>query len=392
MMRGVSVIGIGSTNFGILGEMTIEEMAVKACDYAIDDAGVEKKDIEAFFLGNYISGMLLGQETLAPMVAYSLGLNDNISATKVEGACCSSSIGMRLGYQLVASGVHDVVLVAGAEKMTSEPTPRVTRALAAAMDPVSEGGTGFTYPGFFGLVANRYMYEYGATVEQMGMVSVKNHKNSVSNPRARFRNPVTLDEVMNSKLVADPLKLYDCCPMSDGAAALVLCASEQAKEYTNKPVEIIGSGMGRGFRTTHETINDCGTVLSLPATVAAAKQAFGMAKLTPGDIDVIELHDCFTIAEIVDSEDLGIFERGTAARAVEDGLTQMGGKIPVNPSGGLISKGHPVGATGCGQAFEIVKQLRGEHENQVEKAEIGLTHNAGGTGAVCTVHIFKRGF
>jgi acetyl-CoA C-acetyltransferase len=325
------------------------------------------------------------------MVAYSLGLDENISATKVEGACCSSSIGLRLGYQLIAFGVHDILLVAGVEKMTSESTPKVTRALAAAMDPVSESYTGYTYPGFFALVANRYMYEYGGTVEQFGMVSVKNHNNSVPNPRARFRHEVSLEDVLNSRLVADPLKLYDCCPMSDGAAALVLCASEKAKDYTTMPVEIIGSGQARGYRTTHETINDKKTVLSLPATVAAAKQAFGMAELSPSDIDVVELHDCFTIAEIVDSEDLGFFERGKGAGAVEEGLTQVDGKIPINPSGGLISKGHPVGATGCGQAYEIVKQLRGEHENQVKDAEIGLTHNAGGTGAVCTVHIFKRG-
>lgn len=391
-MRRVSVIGIGSTNFGLLGEMTLEEMIVRACNEAINDARVEKKDIEAFFLGNYISGMLLGQETLAPMVAYSLGLKENIAAIKVEGACCSSSIGFRLGYLLIASGVHDIVLVAGAEKMTSEATPRVTKALAAAMDPVTERGAGLTYPGFFGLVANRYMHEYKATIEQIAMVSVKNHNNSVSNPRARFRNTVTLDEVLNSRLVADPLKLYDCCPISDGAAALVLCSSDRARDYTNKPIEILGSGIGRGFRTTHETINDLGTILSLPATLAAARQAFEMAKLKPTDIDVIELHDCFTIAEIVDSEDLGFFEKGKGARAVEEGLTQVDGKVPINPSGGLISKGHPVGATGCGQVFEIAKQLRGEHENQVRNAGIGLTHNSGGTGAICTVHIFKRGF
>lgn len=391
-MRGVSVIGIGSTNFGLLGEMTLEEMAVRACNEAIRDSGVEKQDIEAFFLGNYISGMLLGQETLAPMVAYSLGLSENISATKVEGACCSSSIGLRLGYLMVASGVHDIILVAGAEKMTSESTPRVTRALAAAMDPVSEGHTGFTYPGFFALVANRHMHEYGTTIEQLGMVSVKNHNNSMKNPRARFRHQVSLEDVLKSRLVADPLKVYDCCPMSDGAAALVLCASERAKDYTKKPIEIVGSGQARGFRTTHETINDKGTILSLPATVASAKQAFDMAKLSPQDIDVVELHDCFTIAEIVDSEDLGFFKRGEGGRAVEQGLTDVDGPTPINPSGGLISKGHPVGATGCGQAYEIVRQLRGEHENQVRGAEIGLTHNAGGTGAVCTVHIFKRGF
>jgi acetyl-CoA C-acetyltransferase len=172
----------------------------------------------------------------------------------------------------------------------------------------------------------------------------------------------------------------------------VLCASERAKEYTNRPVEIIGSGIGRGFRTTHETINDRGTILSLPATVSAANEAFQMAGLKPNNINVVELHDCFTIAEIVDSEDLGFFERGEGAKAVAEGLTRVDGKLPVNPSGGLISKGHPVGATGCGQVYEVVKQLRGEHENQVKNVEIGLTHNAGGTGAVCTVHIFKRGF
>jgi acetyl-CoA C-acetyltransferase len=260
------------------------------------------------------------------------------------------------------------------------------------MDPVSEIHTGFTYPGYFALIANRYIHEYGATMEQFAMVSVKNHKNSVNNPRARFRHQVSLEDVVNSRLVADPLKLYDCCPISDGSAALVLCASERAKEYTKKPIEIIGSGIGRGYRTTHETINERGTILSLPATVAAAKQAFEMANLKPGDVDVVELHDCFTIAEIVDSEDLGFFERGEGAQAVEKGITEVDGKIPINPSGGLISKGHPVGATGCGQAFEIVKQLRGEHENQVKNAEIGLTHNAGGTGAICTAHIFRRGF
>ena len=390
-MRSVSVIGIGSTNFGLLEERTIENIAIQACDEAIKDAKVEKKNIEAFFLGNYVSGMLLGQETLAPMVAYSLGLNESIAAVKVEGACCSSSIALRQGYMLIASGMHDIVLVAGAEKMTSEPTSKVTKALASAMDPFSELNAGFTFPGFFGVVANRHMYEFGTTVEQMAMVSVKNHHHSVKNPRARFRNEITIEKALSSKKVAEPLTLYDCCPTSDGAAALVLCASELAKEYTDKPVEVIGAGIARGFRTTHETINDTGTILGLPATVSASKQAFEMSGLTPDDIDVVELHDCFTIAEIVDSEDIGFFEKGKGGPAVEEGLTNMDGKIPINPSGGLISKGHPVGATGCGQAFEIVKQLRGEHENQVKNAEFGLTHNAGGTGAVCTVHIFKRG-
>jgi len=391
-VRGVAVIGIGTTRFGVLKDLTLEEMAVQACNEAILDANIDKKRIQSFFLGNYVSGMLLGQETVAPMVAYSLGLNDNVAAIKVEGACCSSSLGLRLGYQLIASGAQDIVLVAGAEKMTSESTAKATRALASAMDPISEVGAGNTFPGFFSMVANRHMHEFGTTIEHLAMVSQKNHNNSVVNPRARFRNKVELDEILNSRLVADPLKLYDCCPMSDGAAALVLCRADQAKNFTDKSVEIIGSGIGRGFRTTHETINDTGSITTIPATITAAKEAYQMAGIKPEDIDVVELHDCFTIAEIVDSEDLGLIEKGRGGFAVAEGLTQVDGKIPINPSGGLISKGHPVGATGCGQVFEIVKQLRGEHENQVKNANIGLTHNLGGTGAVGTVHIFKRGF
>jgi acetyl-CoA C-acetyltransferase len=384
--RGVSIIGIGSTPFGVLENQSLKSMAIAACCEAIKDASIDRKQIQAFYLGNYISGMIVGQETIAPLIADSLGLSKEISATKVEGACCSAAIALRQGYLLIASGMYDIVLVAGVEKMTSASREKLTASLSASIDMETDGLSGITFPGFWALIARAHMHEYGTTIEQMGMVSVKNHNNSVLNPRARFRNKVTLEEVMNSKLVCDPLKIYDCCPIADGAAAAVLCAAEMAKDYTSKPVAIIGSAQTTGY----STLSAYRVMTSFPSTSMAAKQAFEMAGLKASDIDVVELHDCFSPAEIVDSEDLGLFAKGKGGWAVEEGITQVGGKLPINPSGGLLAKGHPTGATGLGQTFEIVKQLRGEHENQVQGAEIGLVHNAGGAASVCTVHILRR--
>lgn len=270
--------------------------------------------------------------------------------------------------------------------MTSASTEKVTQSLASSIDMETEGLTGLTFPGYWALIAQRHMYEFGSTAEQLGMISVKNHNNAVSNPRARFRDPVTLDKVMGSKMVTDPLKLYDCCPIADGAAAAILCASEMAHDYSKKIIDIIGTAQTTG----HSSLFEQARLVTLPATVSASRKAFEMAGLQPQDIDVVELHDCFTPAEMVDAEDLGLFEKGKGGQAVEEGLSQMDGRIPINPSGGLLSKGHPVGATGLGQVYEITRQLRGEHENQVKGAEIGLTHNAGGTGAVCCVNILKR--
>jgi acetyl-CoA C-acetyltransferase len=250
----------------------------------------------------------------------------------------------------------------------------------------TDGLSGITFPGFWALLARAHMHEYGTTIEQMGMVSVKNHNNSTLNPRARFQNKVSLEEVMSSKLVCDPLKVYDCCPLADGAAAAVLCAAEMASDYTSKPVDIVGSAQTTGY----STVSSQRALTCLDSTVKASRQAFTMAGLKPSDIDVVELHDCFSPAEIIDSEDLGFFEKGKGGWAVEEGITQVDGKLPINPSGGLLAKGHPTGATGLGQTYEIVKQLRQEHENQVRGAEIGLIHNAGGTSSVCTVHIMRR--
>jgi acetyl-CoA C-acetyltransferase len=287
---------------------------------------------------------------------------------------------------LVASGMADFVLVAGVEKMTHASTEKNTEGLAMAMDHDTEGKTGLTFPGFFALVAQRHMHEFGTTPDHMGHVAVKNHDNSANNPRARFRNPVSLEQTRASRLIADPLRLYDCCPVSDGAAAVVLCPTDRARRYTEKPVEIIGTAQATGYYALYRTPNP----VSLEATAIAANKAFEMARIKPGDVDVVELHDCFSIAEIVDSEDLGFFPKGRGGYAAADGETRVGGKIPINPSGGLLSKGHPVGATGVGQVYEVVRQLRGTHENQVKEAEIGLTHNLGATGQVVTVNIFRR--
>lgn len=384
-MRGVSIIGIGSTPFGKLTETSIRELAVRACRAALADASMPRELIQAFYLGNYAADVLVGQNTLAPLIANALGLR-SVPCTKVEGACASAGLALRHGYLLIATGVYDVVLVAGVEKMTSASTPEVTAALAAAADVETEVRAGLTFPGAFALVARRHMHDYGTTREQIAMVSVKNHHNSVRNDVAQFKKEVSVDEVVASRLIADPLRLYDCCPISDGAAAAVLCAADRALEFSSRPIDIIGSGHALGA-SAMSALDDLTT---FDATRRAADEAFRQAGIARADVDVVELHDCFTIAEIVDSEDLGFFAKGQGGRAVAEGWTMVDGHLPINPSGGLLSKGHPVGATGLGQVYEIVRQLRGEHPNQVPNAEIGLAHNLGGTGAVATVHILRR--
>lgn len=385
-MRGVSIIGIGSTSFGVLEGQSIKRMATTACDLAIRDAGIDRKEIEAFFLGNFVSGILMGEETIAPLIANSVGLRKDIANIKVEGACSSGAIAVRQAYLLIASGVYDMVLAGGVEKMTEASRDMTTMALASAMDHETEGKAGLTFPGFFALIARRHMYEYGTKMEHLSMVSVKSRKNGVANPRSRFREAVTLEKAMASRVITDPLRLYDCCPIADGAAAAVICASEIAHKFNDKAIDIIGSAQTTGYSTAYEEPN----ITALTATRSSAQKAYEMAKIKPSDVDLVELHDCFTIAEIVDSEDLGLFEKGRGGFAVEEGITQVDGKLPINPSGGLLAKGHPVGATGLGQMYEVVRQLRGEHENQVKGAEIGLTHNMGATGQVCTVHILRR--
>jgi acetyl-CoA C-acetyltransferase len=370
----------------VLEGRSLKALAIEASNQAIADAGVERKEIDAFYVGNFISGFLAGQETLAPQIADLLGLRKDLAATTVEGACCSGGIALRHGMLLIATGLAELVLVTGVEKMTHASTEKNTEGLAMAMDHESEGKTGLTFPGFFALVAHRHMHEFGTSGEHMALVSVKNRSNGVHNPRARFRDSISLERAQAARLIADPLRLFDCCPISDGASAVVLCAGDMARRFTDHPVEIIGSAQTTGYNSLYNTPR----ATTLDATVIAAQKAFAMAGVQPKDVDVVELHDCFTIAEIVDSEDLGFFPKGRGGFAVAEGATRVGGSMPINPSGGLLSKGHPVGATGVGQVYEVVRQLRGTHENQVQNAQIGLTHNLGATGQVCTVHVFRR--
>ena len=380
-MRPVSVAGTGTTAFGELGA-GVKELGITAVSRALRSCDVTTDDIDALYLGNFVAGALEGQEALAPLIADSVGLS-GIPAMKTEGACASSGIAFRRAYQAIRTGEHDVVVAAGVESMTSAETAEFTRALGSAADRGTEGATGLTFPGFYGLLLDRYIHEYGATREQIAEVSVKNRHNGVPNPRARFRSEITVEEVLDSSRVADPLRLYDCCPAADGGAAVVLAASDVAEGLTDAPIRVLGSGHTTG-RSAAYRYDDLTT---LEATTTAAESAYGQASITPADVDVVELHDCFSAAEIGDSEDLGFFEKGHGADAVAEGRTAVDGELPINPSGGLLAKGHPVGATGIGQIYEVCKQLRGEHENQVDGAEIGLAHNLGGSGAISTVTV-----
>ncbi|MBI4591033.1 MAG: thiolase domain-containing protein [Candidatus Rokubacteria bacterium] len=384
-MRAVAIIGAGSTPFGKLEGRGIVELAVSACRDALAESRAPREKIQAFYLGNFVGERLASQGALAGLVANRLGLT-GIPATKVEGACASGGIALRHGVLGIALGLYDFVLVAGVEKMTSSPTAEVTAALATAGDEEGEMRTGLTFPGAFAIITREHMARYGTTREQIGLVSVKNHGLGASNPKAQFRKPVTLDEVLSSRLIADPLRLFDCPPISDGAAAVVLCPAEWARDFHPKPVRVLGSGHATGPATLWE-MDD---ITSFPATVRASREAYGMARLSPGDVRVAEVHDCFTMAEIIATEDLGFFPKGKGGPAVEKGETGPDGQVAVNPSGGLIAKGHPVGATGCAQVYELVKQLRGEAANQVRDVEIALAHNLGGTGVVSTVTILGR--
>ena len=384
-MRGVSIAGIGSTAFGKHGDKPIEVLAVEAAATAMEDSGVETRDIGCLYLGNFIGGVLTGQEVLAGLVGDNLGL-ENVPCTKVEGACASGGIAFRHAVMAIASGQCDAAIVVGVEKMTHAATPEVTAALNCAMDNRSDGTSGLTFPGLFGLAWRVHAQRYGTTREQISAVVMKNKRNGLKNPLAQMGANLTAELIAASPFICDPLQLYDCCPASDGAAALVLVASDRAPKRKTPRIDVAASVQTRGSAR----IAGHPDLATFEATVAAAKRAYAQSGLTPKEIDFVELHDCFSIAEVIDSEDLGIVPRGKGAVWAAEGRTSMGGEIPINPSGGLLAKGHPVGATGVGQLYESVLQLRGEHPNQVKDAAIGLTHNLGGTGVACTVNIIRR--
>lgn len=383
-MRPVVVAGVGSTRFGRHDGVPAVALAAQAAEQAIAEAGVERHEIGALYLGNFVSGFLTGQEVLAGLVGEALGLA-NVPCTKVEGACASGGIAFRHAWLAVASGLCDTALAVGVEKMTHAPTPEVTAALNCAMDNQTDGPSGLTFPGLFGMVWRVHAARYGTTREHVSAVVMKNKRNGLRNPLAQMGAALTAEQIEESPLIADPLRLYDCCPTSDGAAAVVVAAADR-RVGSAAPIRVLASVQTRGSARVagHPDLS------TFDATVEAARRAYEMAGITPAEVDFAELHDCFSIAEIVDSEDLGLVPRGKGHLWAAEGRTAVEGDIPINPSGGLLAKGHPVGATGLGQIYEAVLQLRGQHPNQVRDAAIGLTHNLGGAGVACTVTILGR--
>ena len=385
-MRRVAIIGAGMTEFGEHWEKGFRDLTAEAGVRAIEDAHLEGTKIDALYGGTMAAGRLIGQEHITALIADYMGLNP-IPATRVEAACASGGVALRQGYISVASGVHDIVVVGGAEKMTDVPVNDAATALGGAGDQEWELFNGATFPALYALMARRHMFEYGTKEEEFAQVAVKNHLNASKNKYAHFQTPVSLETVMNSKVIADPLKLFDCSPISDGAAAIVLAPLEMAKQFTEMPVEILASTQASDTLA----LSSRKSLTELRATKVAAKKAFETARLTPKDIDLCEVHDCFTIAEIMAIEDIGFFPKGKGGKATADGETALNATVSINTSGGLKGCGHPVGATGVKQAVEVTWQLRGEAgERQVKDAEIGMTHNVGGSGATCVTHIMRR--
>jgi len=384
-MREVSIVGIGSTSFGRHAGTPIEHLGVQAAAQALIESGIDREQIGALYLGNFISGPLNGKEVLAGLIADQLGL-PNIPCTKVEGACASGGIAFRHAVLAIASGQCDAALVIGVETMTHAPTAQTTAALNCAMDNEHDGPSGLTFPGLFGLAWRMHAQRYGTSREQVSAVVRKNKRNGLHNPLAQMGADLTDEQIAASAAICDPLQLYDCCPASDGAAALVLVARERASASAGGrplPVDVLASVQTRGSARIAGHADLC----SFSATVSAAQQAYAQAGLSARDVDLVELHDCFSIAEIIDSEDLGLVPRGEGGRWALEGRTDLGGTVVINASGGLLAKGHPVGATGVAQIHEVVRQLRGDHPNPVRNARIGMTHNLGGTGVACTVSL-----
>ena len=383
-MRRVAVIGVGLTKFGKHDRSSAELFAEAARD-AITDAEISPSAIQALYYGNVTGGEGERQLHTSPLAASLLGLT-NIPTTRFENACATSHVAFRHAVMEVAAGISDVVLVGGGERVLHIPTDHATEYFAFCSDASYEQPVGLTFPGVFALIARAHMEKYGTTEEQMAHVAVKNHRHGVHNPKAQFRKEITLETVLRSAYVADPLKLFDCCPFTDGGAAVVLASEEVARRH-KRSIWVLGSAAASDTMFIHEKRD----LSRVTATERAALGAYRQAGKGPQDVDVVELHDCFTIAEIVATEGLGFFEPGMGGIAAEKGWTSVGGKIPVNPSGGLKSKGHPIGATGAAQICEIVTQLRGEAgPRQVEGARVGLTHTLGGNTATVLVSLFGR--
>ncbi len=412
--RQVAIVGAGLSQFGAFPEKDSRDLFVEAFQDMLEtmDQPFDIDDIECAYIGNYSSDLFETQGHTAPIVADWLGMTP-IPITRIENACASSGSALREGVMAIASGMYDIVLVGGMEKMTNLPTEGVTDVLASAADGLYEVPAGLTFPGIFGAIAKAHMDRYETNLDHLLKVGIKNHNNGALNPKAQFN--VTIQDMMDRRKaraeqrgqpvpdwqseldflhdeqanpwIAWPLRLYDCAPITDGASCILLVSAAIAHNFTDRPVALAGFGQASG-----KPLHDADELTSLSAAKEASRQAYEMAGITAGDVDVAEVHDCFTIAEIVASEDLGFFAPGEGPRAVDEGRTALDGDRPINTSGGLKSKGHPVGASGVGQVVEIYHQLRGEAgERQAKKSklEVGLTHNVGGTGGTCVVNVLR---
>ncbi|MBE9573979.1 MAG: hypothetical protein IMF20_02490 [Proteobacteria bacterium] len=416
LARGVAMVGAGMSPFGIRPDVTNRELFAEAfLDMkASVDKGVDPQEIEALYVGNCGAEMWESQSVIGVLCASEIGLTPR-PALKVEDACASSSVAVREGIIGIASGLYDMVLAGGTEKMSVLPIDWTTMALACGSDTTYESSAGFTFPGLYASMATAHMEKYGTTHDDLLKVAIKNHSNGALNPKAHF--PMTIKDVMNMRIakakekggpvpswadeleflndprynpvIAWPNTLFDCCPITDGAACILLVAEEIAKDFTDTPIYIIGTGQASGHN-----LHDRDTLTSIPAAQVAAQQAYEMADVGPEDIKIAEVHDCFTIAEVMAIADLGFFKEGKeAATAAGEGMTARDGRRPINVSGGLKCKGHPVGATGAAQVVEIFQQMRGEAgQRQVTNMDVNLAlnHNIGAHGTTAVVQIFER--
>lgn len=412
--RGVAMVGAGMSYFGAFAGKSSRDLLAEAYRdmIATVDRGFDPEEIDAVYIGNFSSELFEGQGHTAPIMADWLGLGHR-PATRVENACASGGTALRDAVLGIASGMYDVVLVGGIEKMSELPIERVTDALATAGDELFEIPSGFTFPAFYATMATAYLARYGVGPEVLRAVGMKNHENGALNPKAHFG--LRICDVMESRraaakkkgkpvpqwndvtefladdranpMIAWPLRLFDCSPVSDGAACVLLVRDDLAPSFTDAPLHIIGTGMA-----SDGALHSRSDITTITSARLAARDAFALARVAPGDISLAEVHDCFTIAEIIATEDIGFFEPGKGGIAVCEGVTALHGATPVNTSGGLKSKGHPVGASGVAQTVEIWKQLRGEAGARGigREARLGLTHNVGGTGQTSVVHIFER--
>jgi acetyl-CoA C-acetyltransferase len=382
-MRQVAIIGAGKTAFGAFPDRDLRSLAVEAGEKCLKNGHVSPAQVEAFYLGNFAGPSFVGQNHLAPYISTALGIQ-GVPSTRFEDACASSGSAFFHAVSAVAAGLYDIVLVAGVEKMTSQPTPRVSEILASAGDTAGEIKAGSTFASLFAMIARRHMYQFGTTREHLAAVAVKNHANGALNPDAHMRKAITMEQAMNGKPVAEPLNLYDCSLISDGAAAVLVAPAERAGEFTSKPVRVLGIAQASDFVALDQKED----ITTFPAVKRAADKAYRMAGVGPREIEFAELHDCFTIAEIIAMEDLGFVKRGEGGPYTLAGCTALRGERPINTSGGLKSKGHPVGATGVAQICDVAAQMRCEAgQRQIARHSLGLAENLGGSGATCVVTI-----